>query len=170
MASADGPLKLRQILPNKFRELTRRTRKESDLYSDVTEYSFEYSDQDSIFAELAELYSYSEEPDLHDCENSFDQYYKNYIVNETWRDLKTEAKKEHISQLLLWLGHSDVVYRSLSTQCLLYLCQGNYMECNFAEECLQLSRENIFLLYECNVLQPLLELIHKQAEEYRYHE
>ena len=45
MANNDAPLRIRQALPCKIRELSRRTRKESEIYSDSSEYDFVYSDQ-----------------------------------------------------------------------------------------------------------------------------
>ena len=61
---ADAPLRIRQALPYKIRDLSRRTRKESEIYSDSAEYDFEYSDEDCLENELAELYAYSETSDL----------------------------------------------------------------------------------------------------------
>lgn len=166
---ADAPLRIRQALPYKIRELTlnRRTRKESEIYSDSAEYDFEYSDEDSLENELAELYAYSETADLQNCQNSYEHFESNLESPENWYSLSESGKKRIICELLEFFEQKDVVHHSLGTQCILYILQGKYNECNTLAECLHSSTENAFLVYDCGFLPVLLKQIHLQLQEYK---
>lgn len=164
---ADGPLRIRQALPHKIRELTRRTRKESELYSDSAEYEFEYSDQDSLENEIAELYAYSETPDIQNCQSTYDHFESSLDSSKKWNSLTDSEKKKILFELLEFFEQDDVVHHSLGIQCILYLLQGKYSGCNTLEECFQYSTHNSFLVYDCGFLPILLKQIHLLAEEYK---
>ena len=164
---ADAPLRIRQALPYKIRDLSRRTRKESEIYSDSAEYDFEYSDEDCLENELAELYAYSETSDLQGCQSSFEHFESSLDSSENWYSLSDVDKKRLICELLEFFEQKDVVHHSLGTQCILYILQGKYNECTTLAECLNGSTDNAFLVYECGFLPILLKQIHLQLQEYR---
>ena len=145
---SDAPLRIRQALPYKIRELNlnRRTRKESEIYSDSAEYDFEYSDEDNLENELAELYSYTETGDLQNCQNFYENFESNSKSSENWHSLSESDKKRTIHELFELFEQKDVVHHSLGTQCLLYILQGKYNECNTLAECLHSSTKNAFLV------------------------
>ena len=167
MANGEAPLRLRQALPYKIRELTRRTRKESEIYSDGAEYEFEYKDQDCLENEISELYSYSEAADIQGCQSSYQHFESSLDSTDNWSDLNREGRKKLVYELLEFFEQNDVVHRSLGIQCILHLLQGKYNECNTLEECMERSRENCFIIYDCGFLPILLKQIHIQAQEYK---
>lgn len=162
MANANGELsvRLRKDIP-KLREIARRNRKESDTFSECTELDFEYSDQDTLVAEISELYSYSEERDIEECHQAFTEFTEKYL-DQPWTQLDRQAKICQVRQLIDWLDMADCVYRSYSAQCILYLVQGCYAECDTLEESLHWSRENVFLLYECGLFPALIQVLNLQ--------
>ena len=164
---ADGPLRIRQALPHKIRELSRRTRKESELYSDSAEYEFEYSDHDTLENEIAELYAYSETTDIQSCQSTYDHFESSLDSSKKWSTLSDAERKKILFELLEFFEQDDVVHHSLGIQCILYLLHGKYSECNTLEECLESSKHNSFLIYECGFLPILLNQIHLLAQEYK---
>jgi len=57
----------------KFSEILRRPRGETEVTIDSPDLDFIYDDADSYEAEMAELYSYSEEPEFFDNKKYFDE-------------------------------------------------------------------------------------------------
>ena len=57
----------------KFSEILRRPRGEAEITIDTPDLDFQYDDADSYAAEMAELYSYSEEPEFFANKKCFDE-------------------------------------------------------------------------------------------------
>ncbi|XP_022098844.1 striatin-interacting protein 1-like isoform X2 [Acanthaster planci] len=147
----------------KLRELLRRQRRDSDSQNDSPDLDFEYDDANKYKHEIAELYSYTEEPEFALCQKCFEEDFHSYI-KEKWAQLSPDHQQMHVLHLLNNVESAKREQRMKSARAILYLAQGCFSECSSEEEQRKRARENCFLLYECSVFNTFVELLSMEAE------
>ncbi|XP_035677679.1 striatin-interacting protein 1-like isoform X1 [Branchiostoma floridae] len=152
----------RQGLP-KLRELLRRQRKDSDGNLEQPDLEFEYDDADRHQVEIAELYSYTEEPEFTQNRKYFEEDYQQRVP-EKWTVIDSGLQKMHILRLLNGTEDTRRERRIRSMRSLLYLAQGVFGECETEADQLKWARHNVFLLYDCGVFSACVELLSMEIE------
>uniref|UniRef100_A0ABM5GLK8 Striatin-interacting protein 2 isoform X2 n=1 Tax=Pogona vitticeps TaxID=103695 RepID=A0ABM5GLK8_9SAUR len=145
------------------RELFRNPRKESEGSVDCPNLEFEYGDADSYTAELAELYSYTEEPEFSLNRKCFEEDFHTQAQGKQWSALDAPRQKAYVMRLLDGLEVVSRDQRLKVARAILYLAQGVFGECNTEAEVLSWSRHNNFLLYEMGTFTAFLELLNMET-------
>ncbi len=157
--------------------------------NETPDFIFNYADTDNLSAELAEWYTYSEEPEFVWNANAFKNTSKKYceyffflflfslfrlihnhneknrlVSNLKWFELTRNEKKTHINRLLDETEinnkqHRDEIYRSI-----LYLAQGVFQECASHEDYIRNIVENVHLLYECDAFNIFVDILIFEAK------
>ncbi|KAJ8046474.1 Striatin-interacting protein 1 [Holothuria leucospilota] len=147
----------------KLRELLRRQRRDSDSQNDSPDLDFVYGDADRYTAEIAEFYSYTEEPEFALGQKYFEEDFHCY-VSDKWSQLDEERKRIHIFKLLDNVESAKRATRMKAARAILYLAQGVFGECSSEEDQFRWCRENVFLFYQCGVFSTFVELLCMEAE------
>eukprot|EP00076_Gallus_gallus_P021937 XP_015143093.1 striatin-interacting protein 2 isoform X3 [Gallus gallus] len=150
--------------PPKGRELFRGQRKESEGSVDFPTVEFEYGDTDSRGAELAELYSYTEEPELSTNRRCFEEEFCPQARGRQWPQLDMAQQKAHILRLLEGLEVVSRERRLRAARAILYLAQGVFGDCESEGDVLHWSRHNSFLLYQLGTFSAFLELLSMEID------
>ena len=147
----------------KFSSSPLRQRKDSDPV-DLPDIDFQYSDSDSLFNELSELYSYSEIPELQETRETFETQLKARYQTTNWVDLTGPQQRSYINYLLEKCEVVDIKDRLNAVRNFLYLAHGNYIFGIDETDILQYSRANVFLMVEAGVFQAVVELLALEKE------
>ncbi|VDP53926.1 unnamed protein product [Schistosoma mattheei] len=123
-----------------------------------TDVNFVYNDTDEYSVEIAELYSYSEEPEFHLNRECFEKDFHKF-VSVKWFEASNAERHSHIQRLLDHLESSDCEIRQRATRSLLYLLQGNFGDCELEEDQITWARHNVYLCIESGLLQAIIELL-----------
>ncbi|OXB56067.1 hypothetical protein ASZ78_013149 [Callipepla squamata] len=151
--------------PPKGRELFRGQRKESEGSVDFPTVEFEYGDADSRGAELAaELYSYTEEPELGTNRRCFEEEFCPQARGRQWPELDTVQQRAHVLRLLEGLEVVSRERRLRTARAILYLAQGVFGDCESEGDVLHWSRHNSFLLYQLGTFSAFLELLSMEID------
>ncbi|KAK2517239.1 hypothetical protein Q9233_013267 [Columba guinea] len=148
----------------KSRELFRSQRKESEGSVDCPNLEFEYGDADGHGAELAELYSYTEEPELSTNRRCFEEDFHAQAQGRRWLELDGAQHKAYVMRLLDALEVVNRDKRLKVARAILYLAQGVFGDCDNDGDVLHWSRHNSFLLYRLGTFTALLELLNMEIE------
>jgi hypothetical protein len=141
-----------------MKEAGPRPRRDSSF--ETPDFPFAYADSDTLNGELAEWYTYSEEPEFVWNATAFKStLYKEHYGEKKWLELTPREKKSHVLRLL---NQTDVtskktrddVYRSI-----LYLIQGVFQECQTFEDYSRNLVENVILLYECDTFNVFVDIL-----------
>ncbi|XP_068045424.1 striatin-interacting protein 2 isoform X2 [Anomalospiza imberbis] len=176
-AGAPGPARARPGQPQpqaqpqpqpqpqpKGRELFRSQRKESEGSVDCPNLEFEYGDADGHGAELAELYSYTEEPELSHNRRCFEEDFYTQVPDRRWLELDRAQQKAYVMHLLDGLEVVNRDKRLRVARAILYLAQGVFGDCDNEGDVLHWSRHNSFLLYQLGTFSAFLELLNMEIE------
>ena len=144
-----------------------RQRRDSDPSFDVPDLHFDYTDSDTLFNEIAELYSYSEVPEFQVIRGVFEQTLTKYFKTVSWIDLTREQQRSFIYYLLEKCEVVSPQDRLDAARCFLYLAHGNYMYGIDEIDILQYSRANVFLMIEAGVFPAIVELLALEKEKGR---
>ncbi|XP_030828749.1 striatin-interacting protein 1 homolog isoform X3 [Strongylocentrotus purpuratus] len=147
----------------KLRELLRRQRRDSDGQNDTPDLDFEYDDAHKYSHEIAELYSYTEEPEFSLGQKCFEEDFHSY-VDEKWSQLDETRQVMHILHLQNSLECAKREQRMKTARAVLYLAQGVFSECSSEEDQAKWCRHNCFLLYRCGIFTTFVELLCMEAE------
>ncbi|XP_064605544.1 striatin-interacting protein 1 homolog isoform X2 [Liolophura sinensis] len=150
----------RKGLP-KLRDLLRRQRTDSDVMNDTPDLEFIYEDADVYQAEIAELYSYTEEPELQQNQKYFEEGFSD---RGRWVAASELVRRKHVVDLQNELEVADKERRTAAVRSILYLCQGNFGDCENEEEQAMWARNNVFLLYEVGIFSSFVELLSMEVE------
>lgn len=145
-----------------MRDLSRRARKDSDtqLSTETPDFIFNYSDSDNLDEELAEWYTYSEEPEyLWNLKAFNDKYFKHNYENKKWSDLSRAEKKTHIIRLLDETDVNSKQNRDNICRSILYLAQGCFEECKTTEDYYKNLVENVAILFDCDTFSVFIDLL-----------
>ncbi|NXK90767.1 STRP2 protein, partial [Formicarius rufipectus] len=148
----------------KGRELFRTQRKESEGSVDCPSLEFEYGDADGHGAELAELYSYTEEPELSHNRRCFEEDFHAQVPGRMWLELDGAQQKAFVMHLLDGLEVVNRDRRLRVARAILYLAQGVFGDCDNEGDVLYWSRHNSFLLYQLGTFSAFLELLNMEIE------
>ncbi|CAK9819050.1 Striatin-interacting protein 1 [Anthophora plagiata] len=142
----------RDFLPTERRMCGSTEEKSADL-------DFVYDDADNHANEIAELYSYSEQSELHVTLTTFEEQMELYKLRPWWQNLSETQQKSVIYKLLDQLEVSNKQLRMKAARCILYLAQGCWGEVQSDQEQRSWTRTNVMLLYEAEVFPAFVELL-----------
>uniref|UniRef100_A0A803XX45 Striatin interacting protein 2 n=1 Tax=Meleagris gallopavo TaxID=9103 RepID=A0A803XX45_MELGA len=125
---------------------------------------FEYGDADSRGAELAELYSYTEEPELSTNRRCFEEEFCPQARGRQWSELDTAQQRAQVLRLLEGLEVVSRERRLRAARAILYLAQGVFGDCESEGDVLHWSRHNSFLLYQLGTFSAFLELLSMEID------
>ncbi|KFO55398.1 Striatin-interacting protein 2, partial [Corvus brachyrhynchos] len=125
---------------------------------------FEYGDADGHGAELAELYSYTEEPELSHNRRCFEEDFHTQVPGRRWLELDAAQQKAYVMRLLDGLEVVNRDKRLRVARAILYLAQGVFGDCDNEGDVLHWSRHNSFLLYQLGTFSAFLELLNMEIE------
>lgn len=149
---------------SKLRDLFRRPRQDSDSGPDCPDLDFIYDDSDSHINEIAELYSYTEQPEFQLNIKAFEDQMDKFGLKPLWHRLSFDKKKSVITKLLDQLEVSDAKLRMQSARCFLYLAQGCWAEVQSDKEQIACTKENVLLLYNEGVFHSFVELLNIEID------
>lgn len=139
-------------------------RQNSDGDADCPDIDFDYSDTDLFHNELAEIYSYSEQPEFQLNLKAFEELAKSYKPNSTWNQLSEEQRESLVMKLLDLLECNDDEIRMNAARCVLYIVQGCWVEVQSDKEQQTIARDNVFLLYKLGVFSAFVDLLNIEIE------
>ncbi|XP_050582292.1 striatin-interacting protein 1 isoform X1 [Bombus affinis] len=151
-ANGNGKRDLPRIVLQQRIMSTEETSKSTDL-------DFVYDDADKHANEIAELYSYSEQSELHVNLTAFEEQMELYKLRPWWQNLSEAQQKSVIYKLLDQLEVSNKQLRMKAARCILYLAQGCWAEVQSDEEQREWTRTNVMLLYEAGIFPAFVELL-----------
>uniref|UniRef100_A0A8C0UDQ1 Striatin interacting protein 2 n=1 Tax=Cyanistes caeruleus TaxID=156563 RepID=A0A8C0UDQ1_CYACU len=131
---------------------------------DCPNLEFEYGDADGHGAELAELYSYTEEPELSHNRRCFEEDFHTQVPHRRWLELDRAQQKAYVMRLLDGLEVVNRDKRLRVARAILYLAQGVFGDCDNEGDVLHWSRHNSFLLYQLGTFSAFLELLNMEIE------
>uniref|UniRef100_A0A8C0BT31 Striatin interacting protein 2 n=1 Tax=Buteo japonicus TaxID=224669 RepID=A0A8C0BT31_9AVES len=146
------------------REKPRFPTKELQGSVDCPNLEFEYRDADSHSAELAELYSYTEEPELSTNRRCFEEDFHAQVQGRRWLELDGAQQKAYVMRLLDGLEVVNRDKRLKVARAILYLAQGVFGDCDNEGDVLHWSRHNSFLLYRLGTFTAFLELLNMEID------
>ncbi|KAF2879632.1 hypothetical protein ILUMI_26545 [Ignelater luminosus] len=149
----------------KLRDILRRQRQDSDGgCADSPDLEFVYDDTDSHTNEIAELYSYTEQPELQMNVKAFEDQMEQYALPPSWQRLSVSQRKSVVMKLLDQLEVSSKPMRMRAARCMLYIAQGCWAEMQSDAEQQQWTRSNVMLLYEMGVFNAFTDLLNIEIE------
>lgn len=149
----------------KLRDLLSRQNQDSDQEShDCPDLEFIYSDTDSFTNEIAEIYSYTEQPEFQLNVKAFEDHMYSMNLRPAWKNLPLHQKCGIIIVLQEHLDVLDKTARTKAARCILYLVQGCWAECQSDAEQQINAKENIMLLYRRGVFQSFIELLFTEID------
>lgn len=132
--------------------------------ADSPDLEFIYDDTDTHINEIAELYSYTEQPELQLNVKAFEDQMETYNLPPSWTRLSFEKRKSVVMKLLDQLEVSNKLLRMRSARCLLYIAQGCWVEMQSDTEQQQWARTNSILLYQLGVFSAFCDLLNIEIE------
>lgn len=155
----------KRILP-KLRDIIRRQRQDSDGGGggDSPDLDFIYDDCDTAANEIAELYSYTEQPELQLNVRAFEDQMEQYQLPPNWQRLESSQRRSVVQKLLDQLECSHKGMRMRAARCLLYIAQGCWIEMQSDAEQQEFGRANCMLLYELGVFGAFTDLLNIEIE------
>uniref|UniRef100_A0A8C5R5R0 Striatin interacting protein 2 n=1 Tax=Leptobrachium leishanense TaxID=445787 RepID=A0A8C5R5R0_9ANUR len=129
---------------------------------DCPNLEFEYGDSDRAMAELAELYSYTEEPELGLNKTCFEEAFTGEGSPVRWTSLSSAQHKTHVMRLLDDLEVVSREKRLSAARAILYLAQGVFGERDTEGDIMRWSRYNCFFLYQMGTFAAFLELLNME--------
>lgn len=125
---------------------------------------FVYSDTDSHPNEIAELYSYTEQPEFALNVRAFDELMDQFHLTPNWQKLTDQQRKDVVFKLLDQLDMSTKLVRMKAARCVLYLAQGCFAEVQSDREQQLWTRNNVKLLYEMGLFTVFVEMLNYEIE------
>ncbi|XP_059091844.1 striatin-interacting protein 1-like [Tigriopus californicus] len=150
----------------KIREILRRQKPDSED-EESPDIDFVYADSDEFAAEMAEFYSYTENPEMSTWEKAFEQavgQFRGPDTPTTWRDLSEADQVQLVQSILAQTELADPRERLEAMRAILYIAQGCWMECQSDSECLDAIRTNVVLLYRHGAWTTFIELLNLEIE------
>ncbi len=149
----------------KLREILRRQKPDSDD-EETPDIEFDYADADYLQAEIAEFYSYTENPEFPQVHKAFEECMDGFGFgrDSSWREMDAAEKTRAVQRMLDQTEVSSRSDRLKATRAILYVAQGCWLECQSDAECLAGARENVLLLYKNGVFGTFVELLNLEME------
>ncbi|XP_071449896.1 striatin-interacting protein 1 homolog [Hetaerina americana] len=137
---------------------------DSDEGAECQDLDFNYEDADCHANEIAELYSYTEQPEFQLNVKAFEDFMQDYKLKPCWQSLSEAERKSVVMKLLDHLEFLDKSMRMKAARCLLYLAQGCWAEVQSDEEQQRWAFKNVLLLYKSGVFSSFVELLNIETE------
>lgn len=125
---------------------------------------FIYQDTDIPQNEIAELYSYTEQPEFQQNLRAFNIQMEQYNFPPSWQRLSISQRTSVIMKLLDQLEMSNKQLRMRAAHCILYIAQGCWFEMQSDTEQQQWSRMNAIMLYDLGVFNAFTDLLNIEIE------
>uniref|UniRef100_A0A182IZI2 Far11/STRP C-terminal domain-containing protein n=1 Tax=Anopheles atroparvus TaxID=41427 RepID=A0A182IZI2_ANOAO len=125
---------------------------------------FVYADADSHTNEIAELYSYTEQPEFQHNVKAFEDQMEQYNLPPCWQKLTEKKQNGIILKLLDQLDMSKKTLRMKAARCILYLAQGCWAEVQSDQEQQMWAKKNVIMLYEAGVFAAFVELLNLEID------
>ncbi|XP_045475787.1 striatin-interacting protein 1 [Harmonia axyridis] len=125
---------------------------------------FNYDDTDSHANEIAELYSYTEQPELSLNVRAFEEQMETYHLPPSWQRLSSSDQESIVMKLLNQLEISNKTLRMRAARCILYLAQGCWAEMQSDTEQVEWTRKNVMLLCKLGAFAAFTELLNLEIE------
>jgi len=124
---------------------------------------FTYDDADRKSAEIAELYSYTEESEFKFNREAFETtlFSQGY---DKWTAMEENERRKFLFFVTEKCEAVDPDLRLMAARVLLYLVQGNFGEVSDEEEQREWSEFNVFLLYKMGVMPLVIQLLNVEIE------
>jgi len=142
----------------KLREILRRQKQDSED-EDSPDIEFQYEDTDTHSAEMAEAYSYTEQPEFALNQAAFNELMKKFGLGNQWTKMAGEERDKAVLLLLDQVEMWNSEERLRGARAILYLAQGCFDECYSDTECWELARDNVELLHRHGVFTSFIELL-----------
>lgn len=123
-----------------------------------------YADADTHPNEIAELYSYTEQPEFAQNVRAFEDQMVAYNMVPQWQKLTASEQRGVVLKLLDELDLTQRSLRMKAARCILYLAQGCFAEVQSDQEQQQWTRSNVMLLHELGVFGAFVELLGFEIE------
>ncbi|XP_066158816.1 striatin-interacting protein 1 homolog isoform X1 [Euwallacea fornicatus] len=148
-----------------LRELIRRQRQDSDGGgTDSPDLDFIYDDADSHANEIAELYSYTEQPEYQLNVRAFEDQMTLYDLPPSWQRLSVEKRKSVVMKLLDQLECTRRRERMRSARCILYIAQGCWAEVQSDTEQQHWARLNTLMLFQLGTFSSFMDLLNIEID------
>lgn len=131
---------------------------------DSSDLEFIYDDADVHTNEIAELYSYTEQPELQLNVKAFEDQMEQYALPPSWQRLTVSQRKSVVMKLLNQLEVSSKPVRMRAARCVLYIAQGCWAEMQSDAEQQNWTRLNVILLYDMGVFSAFTDLLNIEIE------
>jgi len=131
--------------------------------ADLEKIEFIYNDADSHQSELAELYSYTEEPEFSANQACYEEFAKANGV-EKWTILSRQEQLKLIVSMQGNLEMTEKEKRMKAVQSLLYLVQGVFGETSSEQHMQSVSRSAVLLFQELGLYTSLVQLLAMEVE------
>ncbi|XKL66772.1 hypothetical protein PGB90_010192 [Kerria lacca] len=146
-------------------QIRRQTRSsDQETQYDYRDIDFIYADSDTQLNEIAELYSYTEQPEFQHNVKAFEDYMELLKLKPCWKNLTCVEKGDVIITLLYQMDAVDKNIRLKCARCFLYLLQGCWAECQSDVEQQTHTKENVIVLYKYGVFTAFIELFFAQPD------
>ncbi|KAL1492319.1 hypothetical protein ABEB36_010580 [Hypothenemus hampei] len=143
-----------------LRELIRRQRQDSDGGgNDSPDLDFIYDDSDTHGNEMAELYSYTEQPEFQLNVKAFEDQMEIFGLPPSWQNVSDADKKRVLMCMLDQLDNIQRQTRMRSARCILYIAQGCWAEAQSDHEQQHWSRVNTLQLFELGAFYNFVDLL-----------
>lgn len=143
----------------KMTDIRRPMEEEEDGY----ELDFVYDDCDTQANEIAELYSYTEQPEFQYNVKAFDDIMEEFGYPPSWQRLNVSQQRGVVVRLLERLDVAIDEVRARAVRCILYLAQGCWAEAQSDAEQSQWARVNVMMLYDLGVFSAFVELLNLEV-------
>ncbi|CAG9771079.1 unnamed protein product [Ceutorhynchus assimilis] len=148
-----------------LRQLVMRGRQDSDGGCvDSPDLEFIYDDSDSHGNEIAELYSYTELPELQLNVKAFEDQMESFGLPPSWQRLSATKQKCVVMKLLDALECSNKSIRMRSARCILYIAQGCWAEVQSDAEQQQWARTNALMLLQVGAFSAFTDLLNLEID------
>jgi len=147
----------------KLREILRRQKADSED-EESPDIEFQYEDADTMAAEIAEVYSYTEQPEFALNQAAFESLMAQFGLGGSWLRMGAGERSRAVLLLLDQLELWDKEERLRGARAVLYLAQGCWEECMSDTECWDTVRDNVALLYQHGVFTSFIELLSIETE------
>jgi hypothetical protein len=148
----------------KLIDIYSRQRQDSDSGQECPDLDFAYDDSDSLVNEVAELYSYTEQPEFQLNLKAFEDQMKEWKQSPFWLKFSDCKRRSIIMKLMDQLEVSNKTVRMKAARCILYLAQGCWAELQSDTEQLMWTHKNVILLYKSGVFNAFVELLNIEIE------
>ncbi len=125
---------------------------------------FVYEDSDSFSGEIAEFYSYTENPEFPGVQKSFQECMDSFGLPARWKDMDAGQRSTAVQLLLDRTEVSSRASRLAASKAMLYVAQGCWLENQSDDECLRACRENVVVLRDNGVFTSFVELLNLEME------